>query len=338
MNHTVSVIIPCYNGGQFIDASIESVYLQDYSAVELIVVDDESTDDSAARIKAWEPRFAQKGCTLKYVWQKNRGPGGSIDTGLKYITGTYLTLLDADDVYLPSSFRKRAEFLDAHPDCIGVRTNGWRVSGAERRLFITNPQEKNITDLFAALSFGKTNNWAGTYMIRTDALFAAYPDRTIDPSRFGQNFQILLPVAYQQKFGYIDEPLMEYRIQPNSHAYAQDSTTQYQKSCANSEGWRAIYRGVTDWLISDPKERSYYQTGYDSVFYRTAMNRAIAFGRMQDARDNFRHLEQTGLLSLDDRISYVKAVFPPAAFVLRAVRKIRSFCHTNSEVNDDATV
>ena len=175
MDNLVSIIIPCYNGEKFIDNSIESVYIQDYSPIELIVVDDESTDGSAERIQAWQSKFAEKGNNLKYVYQKNRGPGGAIDTGLKYVTGTYLTLLDADDVYLPGAIRKKVEFLDTHSDYVGVRNNGWRVSGANRHLFITDPEEKKLTDLFTALSFGKTNNWAGTYMVRTDVLFDAYP-------------------------------------------------------------------------------------------------------------------------------------------------------------------
>ena len=50
MDNLVSVIIPCYNGEKFINNSIESVYIQDYSPIELIVVDDESTDGSSERI------------------------------------------------------------------------------------------------------------------------------------------------------------------------------------------------------------------------------------------------------------------------------------------------
>lgn len=324
MDPIVSVIIPCYNGEQFIDISIESIFRQDYSPIELIVVDDGSTDGSAERIQAWKERFAQKGNTLKYVYQANRGLGGAIDTGLKHVTGQYLMLLDADDVFLMGAISKRVAFLETHPDYVGVRSNGWRVCGENRNLFITEEKEKQITDLFTALSFGKTNNWAGTYMVRTAVLFAAYPDRNINPSRFGQNFQILLPVAYKQKFGYIDEPLMEYRIQPESHAYAQDPETQYQKSIANSTGWRDIYRSVVNRFVLDQKERQYYLNGYDSVFYRAAMSRAIAFGKKQDVRENYRMLKKTGCVTLDDRITYIGTICPPAALGLRVVRKIKS--------------
>ena len=324
MDNLVSIIIPCYNGEKFIDTSIESVYIQDYSPIELIVVDDESTDGSAERILAWQSKFAEKGSNLKYVYQKNRGLGGAIDTGLKHVTGKYLTLLDADDVYLPGAIRKKAEFLDAHPDYAGVRNNGWRVSGENRHLFITDPAEKTITDLFAALSFGKTNNWAGTYMVRTDVLFDAYPDRNIDPSRLGQNFQILLPVSYGRKFGYIDEPLMEYRIQPDSHAYASDPEVQYQKIVKNSQGWREIYRNVLAWLITDSKQREFYLNAYDSVYHRASMHRAADARKEDDVHKHYRLLKQTGHLTLDDRIDYCNTCSKPLALGLRMLRKLRT--------------
>ena len=324
MDNLVSIIIPCYNGEKFINNSIESVYIQDYSPIELIVVDDESTDGSAERIQAWQSKFAEKGNNLKYVYQKNRGPGGAIDTGLKHVTGKYLTLLDADDVYLPGAIRKKAEFLDAHPDYAGVRNNGWRVSGENRHLFITDPAEKTITDLFTALSFGKTNNWAGTYMVRTDVLFDAYPDRNIDPSRLGQNFQILLPVSYGRKCGYIDEPLMEYRIQPDSHAYASDPDVQYQKIVKNSQGWRDIYRNVLAWLITDSKQRDFYLNAYDSVYHRASMLRATDAHKQEDVRRHYLLLKQTGYLTLDDRINYYSTVSMSLSLGLRILRKLRT--------------
>ena len=136
----VSVIIPCYNGSSDIDRSIESVYIQDYPNIELIVVDDGSTDNSGEMILSWEFRFAEKGFILKYVYQQNRGLGGAIDTGLKHVTGEYLTLLDADDYYLAGSVSKKAKYLDEHPECVGVRSNGWMVRGAEKKLFITSDE------------------------------------------------------------------------------------------------------------------------------------------------------------------------------------------------------
>lgn len=324
MSSIVSIIIPCYNGEKFIDNSIESVYIQDYSPLELIVVDDESTDGSAERIQAWQSKFTEKGNQLKYVYQKNRGLGGAIDTGLKHVTGAYLTLLDADDVFLPDAISKKARFLDEYPDYAGVRNNGWRVCGEERRLFINSEEEKKITNLFTALSFGKTNNWAGTYMIRTALLFEAYPDRNINPSRFGQNFQILLPISYHRKFGYIDEPLMEYRIQKNSHSKSSNPEKQYKLDEINAKGWRDIYMDILDRFVTDPQEYATYLAGYNSVFYRGAMLRAAAHAQKENLWESYRQLCKTGYASLNDHIIYASAMRSPVVIPLKIARRLKN--------------
>lgn len=320
----VSVIIPCYNGALVIDRSIESVYIQDYAIVELIVVDDGSTDDSKERIQSWAEKFESKGWILKYVYQENRGLGGAIDTGLKHVTGGYLTLLDADDYFLPGSIFKRAAFLDERPEYAGVRTNGWMIRGKTKRLFITSETEKRVTDLFSALIFGQTNNWAGSYMVRTDILFGFYPDRNIYPSRFGQNMQILLPVSYKRKFGYIDEPLMAYIVHNGSLSQADSEEAQFHRDEVNAQGYRDIYTHMLTLIIKDQKEYSRYSLAYDASFYRCAMQRAAKYDKLKHLEQNYRMLSTTGHISLNDRILYYQSKKSPIAIVLRIIRKCKS--------------
>lgn len=324
MSKRVSVIIPCYNAGHTIGRTLESVFAQDYPDVELVVVDDGSTDESKSVIYQWMERFEERSWCLKYVHQENQGPGAAISLGLKHITGAYLTLLDADDVFLPGSIRKRAEFLDTHPDHAGVRSNGWAERNGERQLFINTEEEKAITDLFTTISFGRTNNWSGTYMVRTDILFGFYPDRNIYPSRFGQNFQILLPVAYKRKFGYIDEPLMVYYLQVKSHSQAGSPEKQYELSSRNAEGYRDIYMHILDDLVSDPQEHQYYVNIFNSRFYRGLMERAALYNKPDDLTAGYRQLCATGWATLDDRITYYRKKNRAVVFCLRLVRKTKS--------------
>ena len=168
----VSVIIPCYNGDSVIDRSVKSVYEQFTDLRnELIIVDDGSTDKSKDKILEWVPLFERKQHLLKYVYQENKGLGGAINTGLKHVTGKYLTLLDADDCFLPDSINKRVVFFEKNPDFVGVRTNGWYDKDGERRLFVENIKEKMNTNLFDGLIGGSATNWAGSYMIRTEKVF-----------------------------------------------------------------------------------------------------------------------------------------------------------------------
>lgn len=324
MNKRISVVIPCYNAEKYIDKGIASIYDQDYPDIELIVVNDGSIDRSEDKVLAWVDSFQQKGYQLKYFRQENQGQAAATSLALKHVTGEYLTLLDADDYFLPGSFNKRAQFLDEQPDCVGVRSNGWMVRGEQKELFITSDEEKSITNLFDGLLFGKTNNWAGSYMIRTDVLFACYPDRNIYPSRFGQNMQILLPVAYGREFGYIDEPLMAYVLHEDSHSQARSPEEQYQKDEANQQGYRDIYLHMLDMILTDPAEHQKYRDIFDASYYRCAMLRAQKYSKQTQLEESFCALVKTGYATLNDKISYYNAIRSPYAFLLKLLRKINS--------------
>ncbi|MBE6985059.1 MAG: glycosyltransferase [Ruminococcaceae bacterium] len=324
MEHLVSVIIPCYNAERYLDMSIGSVFEQDYNSIELIIVNDGSTDRSEEIIFSWKKRFEEKGLSLVYVHQENKGLGGAINTGLKYVSGEYITLLDADDQFLQGSIRKRAEYLASHPECSGVRSNGWYVKGERRWLFITEEKEKNISDLFTALSLGQTNNWAGTYMLRTDVFFTVYPDRNIFPSRLGQNLQLLLPVSYKRKVGYIDEPLTEYFIYDNSHSHASDLHERKVVEERNSEGYREIYFKILNMLTTDTNELELYGNMYNSTFYRREMRRMLGYKDVKKAKHYYKLLKTTQYCTISDSIDIYSVTCKPLAIILKVVRKMKN--------------
>lgn len=110
MDSLASIIVPCYNGEKFVDRCFDSILKQKYAHMEVIVVNDGSTDQSEQRVLAWNDRFRNAGIQLVYVSQENKGPGGAINTGLKHVTGEYLCLLDIDDELLESAVSTRVAF------------------------------------------------------------------------------------------------------------------------------------------------------------------------------------------------------------------------------------
>jgi cellulose synthase/poly-beta-1,6-N-acetylglucosamine synthase-like glycosyltransferase len=107
----ISVVIPLYNHARFIGEAVDSVLLQGSIVRELIVVDDGSSDESAAvmrEIKRRDPRIV--------FWsQPNRGAHTAINSGLWRATGYLLTILNSDDVYAPARLTRLADALDADP-------------------------------------------------------------------------------------------------------------------------------------------------------------------------------------------------------------------------------
>ena len=93
-NQLISVIAPVYNGENYLSQSIESVLKQTYKNIEIIVVDDGSTDKTADLVKTYlnQPN-------IRYIYQKNGGHGSALNTGVSSATGEFLSFIDHDDLW-----------------------------------------------------------------------------------------------------------------------------------------------------------------------------------------------------------------------------------------------
>ena len=117
----ISVIVPAYNYAHFLPVALDSVIAQTYPEWECIIVDDGSTDDTAAVADAYvrrDPRF-------RYIHQANRGLAGARNTGVRNATGDAIQFLDADDRLLPPKLQRHAAYLEAHPECDIVYGDVW---------------------------------------------------------------------------------------------------------------------------------------------------------------------------------------------------------------------
>ena len=121
----VSIIIPCYNGAEFIGQTIESVLAQTEPVREVIVIDDGSTDDSAAVIEQYADR------NVELIRQDNAGESRARNVGIERAAGAFVALLDADDLWLADKVAQQVEALGAMPDAVAVHT---RVFNFEKQL------------------------------------------------------------------------------------------------------------------------------------------------------------------------------------------------------------
>ncbi|MBR1676343.1 MAG: glycosyltransferase family 2 protein [Clostridia bacterium] len=319
MNELVSIIIPCYNGEKFIERAINSVMMQDYDNIELIVVDDGSTDNSKGVILKLKEAFDTDNRVLKYIYQSNLGLGAAINTGLKHVTGRYLSLLDADDEYLQGCVRERVEYLHSNDEIALVRSNGYIVDGDNKRLFVNDESEKNNKSIFDDLVCGRTNNWAGSYMLRTDMLFDFYPDRNIYISRYGQNLQLMLPASYKRECRFIDKPHMNYIHQTYSLSQAQDKKQKLKKEVENCYGYTDIRKHMVNIIIKDNSEKSYYLNIIQENCILSLYSIAISYNEIGLLKKFYR---ETDHKSINTKIVYYNYIFKPYSLFLRLIRKI----------------
>jgi glycosyltransferase involved in cell wall biosynthesis len=105
----VSIIIPTHNRSQLLRAAIDSVLAQTYPAIEIIVVDDGSTDDTASVM-------AQYAGQVTYIRQDNAGVAAARNTGFRASSGEYINFLDDDDTFMPTKIGRQVKVLEAHPE------------------------------------------------------------------------------------------------------------------------------------------------------------------------------------------------------------------------------
>ncbi|MFQ5500542.1 MAG: glycosyltransferase family A protein, partial [Candidatus Zixiibacteriota bacterium] len=103
----VSVIIPAYNCERFLAETIESVLAQSYRPIEVIVVDDGSTDQSAEIARSYND--------VNYIFQANQGTAVARNTGLAAAQGELIAFLDHDDVWMPNKLEVQVGYLIEHP-------------------------------------------------------------------------------------------------------------------------------------------------------------------------------------------------------------------------------
>ena len=112
----VSVIIPCYNAEKYLRESVESIINQSYPNLEIICIDDCSTDSTLAILE----ELASRDARVKVLHNsRNMKIASSLNRGLEYSTGEYIARMDADDIALPKRIEKQVDYLEKNKEKIG---------------------------------------------------------------------------------------------------------------------------------------------------------------------------------------------------------------------------
>lgn len=190
----VSIVIPCYNHAEFLAEAIESALAQDHRPLEVIVIDDGSTDNAAEVAQSY-------GDKITYIRQDNQGLAGARNAGLARAKGDYLIFLDADDHLEPSYASETTRLLEQDPSLTFAYTQ-MRLFGSEEG--VTSHPDYDLVRL-------KRGNY-----INATAAFrrSAFDHASFDPDFRGgwEDWDFFLTLAEQGKRGkLLDKPLLNYR-------------------------------------------------------------------------------------------------------------------------------
>jgi glycosyltransferase involved in cell wall biosynthesis len=201
---TVSVIIPTFNFGSYLREAVESVLRQTYPILELIIVDDGSTDDTESIAKS----FASP---VRYLKQENSGVSAARNFGVANASGDLIAFLDADDSWVPEKVEKQMARYASDPE-IGLVHCGMREFDAVTgETTATNVEGEEGWVAADHLLFERSviNASGSVIMVRRDVFneVSGFDHRL----KNGEDWEFCLRVASRYKVGFVAEPLVNYR-------------------------------------------------------------------------------------------------------------------------------
>jgi glycosyltransferase involved in cell wall biosynthesis len=207
----VSVVIPVYNGQRYLRQALESVFAQTHRNIELIAVNDGSTDDSAEILASYEGR-------LVVVSQTNSGVGAARTAGMQAARGELVAFLDQDDWWLPEKIEKQVALFAAdqrlglvhtgveHHDDLAGKSVGPLNPLAEPQLLVGDCYQRLLLD---------NQIYNSSVMVRAAVLKqVGYCNPAIRGNTV-QDYDLWLRIAQVSRLGYVPEKLTVFRVHPN---------------------------------------------------------------------------------------------------------------------------
>ena len=212
MSALVSIIMPAYNAAGWIRRAIDSVLQQSWPAVEMIVVDDGSTDSTGEVCRTYGER-------IRYIRQDNSGVSTARNNGIAHATGDFIGFLDSDDEYLPDMISSLMGVLEKYPQA-GIASGAFLMvrPNAQKRCpepgKVLGGRESGIISDFYRLSLDSAIAWTGAVLVRKavlDAVGLFRPDL-----RLGEDLELWYRIAGKYQWACLDKTVALYHNNPAS--------------------------------------------------------------------------------------------------------------------------
>ena len=259
MSPLVSIVITCYNKKPYLETTLESVEKQTYGNVEVIIVDDGSTDGSLALLEA----FSESHDNVRLIAQSNQGVSAARNAGIKAAKGHYVMSLDADDCIEPTYVERCMEVLETHPDVKVVQT--------QARYFGNKTGAFHLPDYsYDALLWSNIVHYCAMYR-RNDFFSCDGYHTNMVHGLEDWDFWLSL-LKPEDKVYTIDEELFHWRVLPDSRSI---DAERYEMDCYRQlfNNHKDIYSSYLDRLVFFREKWSQFETLYGkslSVYHSKA--------------------------------------------------------------------
>lgn len=239
----VSVVIPTYNYGRYVAEAVESALGQTYPSVEVIVVDDGSTDDTRQRLAPYVAGSALQRLLgtkppVRLVRQANRGAPAALNRGIRLARGEWIAWLSADDTFLPTKLQEQVAYAVQHPEERVIYTDWYLVDAAGRvtttvRSLQFTYHEQLVRALFGACVINGSTTLIHRTCFEQDGLFAEDLPQAHD-------WDLWLRLARDFHFGYVAKPLVKYRWHGANLSRQPDALAYNSEVLRRARAWYAM--------------------------------------------------------------------------------------------------
>lgn len=301
----VSIITPCYNGESFIHRYFASILSQTYNNIELIFINDGSTDRTEEIALSYREKLEDKGIEFIYIHQENAGQAAAINRAIKIFKGDYLTWPDSDDWMSNDCIEKKVSYLESHPEYSIVMCRTGKVLEGDLTKCVSyyGRENKNKHNIFEDLISTTDVYFApGGYMVRSESFLKAVPSKEIYCGNTGQNMQMLLPVAYEFECGFIDDELYYYLVRENSHSRSSKTPKQVYENLYGNES--TVIQTLHKIDMPMDKREWYIQFAKYS-WAKRRFYLAIEFRDRDNICNFYKEIKKYGKLTIKLRVQYL---------------------------------
>ncbi len=214
----VSVLMPVRDGLPYLDKAIRSILTQTFRDFEFIIVDDGSTDGTAATIEHWAKRDSR----IRTFLRPAEGHYLALNFSLSQANGEYVARMDADDVSLPDRFELQVAMLDAAPQVVAVGGQTWAMDQDDELLFAIHcPTDSK--EIEASLFAGRNCLSHPTMMMRKSIVTQAGNYRDDSPT---EDYGLWLRMLELGAIGCVPQFVLHYRLHANPSRIAKHATQQ----------------------------------------------------------------------------------------------------------------
>ena len=264
-----SVLIPLYNHAPYIVECLDSILAQDVANIELILIDDGSSDDGFAIAQRWKDEHGSRFTRIEFERQVNAGITQTYERLLQKSTGSIILVVASDDALLPGSITQRVEVL-SQPGVMAVFGDAIPIDGQGKVTGTSAIGELGRPSSRAALSDPRTLPWemifrwniyGSVLMYRREAVLKADGNSVLNLDIFSEDMQLYYLFGSLGSLRYLNQPVAKYRVHGTNTSHTQSNVAKLRKNIYHSRRYAMIGMPILRGAVVGMQAFTYHRWG-----------------------------------------------------------------------------